>query len=300
MRSAARSLRRVTDHLMEVELPADAHSGTFAVSVAGLGPATSRQHFEVMVPLAVESFAPDRGPAGTVVTIRGRGFSSRAADNQVTLSGRAAVLVSHTPTELQVRIPDTRSGTFTVAVRGNAQARTQAGFMVTRPPRITGFEPATGEPGTEVTVTGAGFGTTEALVEARMGNRVLEMLSLSNTQVVVRLPDDATSAPIAIAVRLMGTGTTAAPFRVLPPLRATAITPATGPVGTQVVIAGEGFARGTSVRFAGDRRARIRRTSATELRLTVPRRAETGDVRVRHRDGREVTIPGGFTIAAPE
>lgn len=82
-------------------------------------------------------------------------------------------------------------------------------------------------------------------------------------------------------------------------LKVTGFTPASGPVGTTVVIAGGGMSRVNAVAFAGVG-ATFRVDSARQVTATVPNGATTGRITVS-RPGSTVTSATDFTITtAPE
>src|SRR5690606_25616911 len=112
-------LRSVSPRRIQVEVPAGAATGKLAVTVNGLGPVESSTDFRVLAPVAIAGFTPRSGPAETVVTITGQGFSATTADNTVTIGNARAQVLSASETELRVRVPSTSSGTIQVTVAGS-------------------------------------------------------------------------------------------------------------------------------------------------------------------------------------
>jgi RHS repeat-associated protein len=110
--------------------------------------------------VSVLSLTPSRGPAGAEVAISGTGFSGTAGDNTVTFAGTAAAVTSASPTQLVVTVPaGATTGPVAVATGTGAASSTQP-FTVepaAAAPTISGFSPATGGQGTEVTISGSGF-----------------------------------------------------------------------------------------------------------------------------------------------
>ena len=294
------TLRAITPTSLTVEIPSGATSGKFGVKVNGVGPAVASQDFEVLVPLAVASFAPEHGPVGTLVVVRGSGFAPDPRFNRVTLSGVRARVEAATATELRVRIPAATSGALTIEVARNGSITTSRPFIVTVPPSVTGFTPQQGMPGSEVTITGAHFGTNAQLVEVKIGGRAAVVRSCADDRIVAVVPTGAVTGRIEVTVRLQGTAVTSGTFEVLAPFAVRALEPASGYPGQVITVRGEGFvAQGMRVEFTGAAAQTPAFVGSTQLRVAVPSTARTGAVTVRAPDGRVATAPVVFTVTAP-
>ena len=293
------TLRRVTPTELRVEVVPGTATARFQVTVSGLGPAVSARDFVIQTPVAITGFQPTEGPSGTVVTIRGQGFSPVVARNHVTVSGAAANVVSASPDELRVRIPGQSSGSIEVSVEGSTRAVTNQPFVVTTPPTIVDFEPASGSPGSEIAIRGSHFGSSAALVAVILGGRRMELRSVTEERIVAVVPLGSASGRIAVTVRLQGTAASAQSFEVIAPVAVSAIEPTTAHPGARVAVVGEGFTEGTVVRFAGGRD--VIPSSITNDRLTVfvPDGARTGPVTVRLLDRRTATTDTSLTVGPP-
>lgn len=211
----ALEVRDLADDRVVVEIPEGAASGPIAITAYGLGPATTDEPFTVLEPVSVASFTPTSGGAGALVTITGRGFSETAANNAVTLSGERAEVVEASPTELSVRIPaGAASGPLVVAVANAGEDRTRRPFVITHPPTIASFEPASGAPGTAVTIRGTNFGTRRGLIDVRLGGRQAELRRASDTELEVVIPPGAETGRLRVTVRLQGSATAESDFTV--------------------------------------------------------------------------------------
>ncbi len=211
-------VRDLADDRLVVEIPAGAPSGPIQVTVAGLGPVRTRASFRVLEAVRVEGFAPPSGGVGGLVTIRGRGFALRSSDNAVTLSGRRAEVVRATATALEVRVPaDAPSGPWVVAVTNAGEDRSAQPFLVTRPPAIESFAPASGAAGSTVTLRGANFGTRPGLVDVRLGEARAQVTRVTDTELDVVIPQGARTGRFRVTVRLQGSATATADFVVSAP-----------------------------------------------------------------------------------
>jgi hypothetical protein len=212
------TVRDLAEDRLVVEIPSGAGNGPIEVTVSGLGPARTRGAFRVLEAVRVESFEPRSGGAGSIVTLRGRGFSPQLASNTVTLSGQPAEVVRATDTTLEVRVPaGVRSGPLVVAVVNAGEARTGQPFVVTRPPVLESFAPTSGAPGTVVTLRGTSFGTRPGLLDVRLGETRVEVQRATETQIDVVVPPDARTGRFRVTVRLEGSATATSDFVVTVP-----------------------------------------------------------------------------------
>lgn len=212
--ATAMQVRELADDRMVVEIPEGAASGAISLTVREMGPVVSRAELRVVPRVSVEGFSPRNGGAGTEVTIHGRGFSGTAALNTVTLSGQPCEVVRAATDQLVVRVPDASSGPLVVSVANAGESRTDQPFVVTDAPTITSVSPASGAPGTEVTITGTNFGTRPGLIDVRLGTRQMELRRSSETELVVVVPPGATTGNLRVTVRLQGTVQAPRPFTV--------------------------------------------------------------------------------------
>lgn len=298
--NAPLALKNLIGGALTVEIPADAVTGRFTVTVNTIA-GTSATDFVVLPRLAITDFNPKSGPIGTILTLTGTGFAAVSGQNQVTLAGKSLAVVSSSATEVRVRIaPATSSGPIQLAVAYNGQAATTTPFVVTTPPRLVSFAPTKVAPGGTFVVTGSAFGTNASTLEVKVGETLLQVVSVTDTQLTVQVP--ANLAPmigrLTVNVRLQGSAVSAANFEVLALFGCAAIEPASGYIGTTITLRGQGFAAGgMGIQFTG----MAKTVAATyvgpqELRVMVPAGAAAGPVTIRHPDGRSVTSATAFTV----
>jgi hypothetical protein len=200
---------------IKVVIPEEATSGRFSVKVHGAGPVWSDDVFEVIQPIAIDSFEPKAGPVGTRVTLRGKGFSTSNALNRVTLAGRQLKVVSAFSSELVVAISPGASGPLRVAVKGVGKARTVDPFVVTVPPVISSFEPRRGETGTDIEIRGKSFGTDASVVSVLLGDQPMEVRSVRDDLLEARVPAGSKTGPLTVSIPLQGTDISEGTFTVL-------------------------------------------------------------------------------------
>ena len=185
----------------------------------------------------------------------------------------AAVPANATTGQIHVTTPTgtaASAGTFTVA------------------PRITGFMPSSGAPGSSVTIAGANF---SGVTSVRF-NGINAVFSLvSSTEITATVPANATTGTIGVTTAPGGTATSATSFVVAP--RITSFTPSTGAVGASVTINGANLAGvvGHVQRHAGDHHP----NTPVKITATVPAGATTGPIAVTTAAG-TVTSATNFTV----
>ncbi|KNB53388.1 hypothetical protein AC230_01510 [Streptomyces caatingaensis] len=149
--------------------------------------------------LSVLSVVPTRARVGAKVTVSGTGFASVTADNRVSFAGKDAEVVSASATRLVVTVPsDVPTGKVSVAA-GGATAESQESFASTPDaPRITKVEPASGPPGTEVTITGSNFFPESADNVVRFNGVAARVLRAAEGALTVLVPGAAQSGRVEI------------------------------------------------------------------------------------------------------
>jgi uncharacterized repeat protein (TIGR03803 family) len=148
---------------------------------------------------------------------------------------------------------------------------------------FTTFTPMSGPVGTPVVLTGSGLTQT---TKVTFGGVTASFAVNSDTQVTATVPAGATAGKIAIVTQ-GGNASSGCNFTVTPAI--TSFTPASGPVGTSVMITGIGLMGTTSVTFNGAA-AVFTVNSDTQITATVPAGATTGKI--------AVTTPGGSATSA--
>ncbi|MEU7903379.1 RHS repeat-associated core domain-containing protein [Actinoplanes sp. NPDC049118] len=166
--------------------------------------------------LSVLSVVPAAAPPGASVTITGTGFASTAAGNTVTFGGNAAARVaSASPTSLTVEVPAS-AATGAIRVAADGSTTDSASFSVLPGgPEITAMTPASGQAGTEVTLTGRNFDQTLGNDVVTLGGQAVNLVSATATTLRFRVPDGATGGRVQVASP-RGTATSAVDFFVPP------------------------------------------------------------------------------------
>lgn len=119
-----------TTEALTVRIPR-AGSGPLVVAVENGGTDRTAQPFVVTQAPTIAEFTPTRGPAGTVVTIRGMNFGRRSGLIRVWLGEQPLQLQRSSDEELEVVVPrGAASGRLRVQVRLQGTAQTAQDFVV--------------------------------------------------------------------------------------------------------------------------------------------------------------------------
>ena len=174
--------------------------------------------------------------------------------------------------------------TLTVSVTPAAAATT-----------VTSFTPASGLPGTLVTVTGSGF-TAGTGVSSVTFKGVGTTFNVADDQhLTATVPIGATTGRIVVTAS-GGTGTSTTDFVVPKSPVISGFSPSTGPPGTSVTITGTGFTGVNSVRFNGTS-ATFNFQSDAQVTTTVPSGATTGKIQLTTTSG-TTTSAANFTVSS--
>ena len=264
-------------------VPPGATTGPIVVTTPG-GTAASASSFTVIPAPTISGYAPTSGPVGTEVVITGTNFDGASA---VTFNGTGATdLNVDSPTQITALVPSgATTGPIEVATPGGT-APSAGSFTVIPAPAIASFSPASGPVGTAVVLTGSDFSGTTAV--NFNGTTATSFTVDSPSQITATVPSGATTGPIVVTTP-GGTAASASSFTVIPAPTVSGFSPASGPVGTSVVITGTSLTGATSVRFNGVS-ATFTVNSSTQITAPVPAGATTGTI--------VVTTPGGTAGSA--
>jgi glucose/arabinose dehydrogenase len=158
-------------------------------------------------------------------------------------------------------------------------------------PTVTGFEPARGAAGTQVKIDG----TYLAGATGVTFNGVPATFKVVwDTKLVATVPTGATAGPIAVTTGA-GTASSAEAFGATD---ITDFSPASGPVGTSVMIEGFGFTGATAVTFGGTAASSYTVDSDAQITAVVAAGTASGPVAVTSPSGTD-TSADTFTVIPP-
>lgn len=263
---------------------------------------------------------PGTGVPGATVSIIGKGFGrfTSAQVNRVTFGGVPALIQRWDADVVEVKVPSkAQTGPVEVMI---GKKKVQAGTFTIVYPKILSINPPEIEPGHMIEIVGQHFGVTAGprdpntmfgVNDVVVGNLVVRPRRWKDDKIEVEIPANAASGDIAIRLAssdplpdgsccapVQHTVSNAVSLKLIPTVH---IDPVSGPVGTKVVLFGQGFGQekkaGDTISIGGHR-APIAQWSDRAIVVHVPLDAETGPV-VLSQNGQERTV-GAFTVQIPK
>jgi hypothetical protein len=215
----------------------------------------------------------------------------------VWLGTTPGIVLSWSNTQITATVtPNAQSGTVQV-LQGGVCSGSQSFSVSTA--TISNVVPTTGLPGTQVTISGTGFGSTQGSGQVWLGTANAVVQSWSDTQVVALVGPGATSGNAQVLQS--GVISNAVSFNVNLP-HTTSVSPTSGGAGTSVTIAGSGFGsvQGSGTVWLGSQSATATSWSDTEVVAVVASGALTGIARVQQNgmwsNALAFTVPGGSNL----
>lgn len=262
---------------------------------------------------------PSSGVPGATVSISGKGLGAfkSAQANRVTFRGVSALIQRWEADVIEVKVPSkAQSGPVEVFI---GKKKLPAGTFNVVYPKILSISPNEIEPGHTIEILGEHFGTTAGprdpntmfgVNDVVVGNLVVRPRRWKDDKIEVEIPANATSGDIAVrlassdplpdgscCVPVSHTVSNAMPLKLIPSVR---VDPVSGPVGTKVVLFGQGFGsakgEGDAVSIGGHL-ATVAQWSDTTIVVHLPMGAESGPI-VLKSQGKERTV-GNFTVHVP-
>ncbi len=247
-------------------------AGTFggSVHVAGLDQNTCQQACPT-----VSGINPSSGLVGSTVTISGTNFTGVTGVKFSSNVTASFTIVNDTT--ITATVPGGAStGPITISKSGCNDVQTVT-FTVSFPlcPTVSGINPQSGNTGTTVTISGAGF---TGVSSVKFPNNVTAQFTVvSDSQIMATVPAGASSGFITISKSGCNDATTLA-FSIVNCATASQITPSSGIVGSTVTINGTNFTGVTAVRFFNNVTASFTVVNDTTITATVPNGAATGPI----------------------
>ncbi|RAJ76643.1 IPT/TIG domain-containing protein [Chitinophaga dinghuensis] len=246
----------------------------------GLLEACRKNDSPVARPLAISSYYPNSGNAGTLVTVLGTGL---VAKGKIMFGDKEGEILNSNDTSLVVRAPE--NGTTGKLTFITTDKTIEIGTYTYQSLSVHSFFPMNGSVGMQIRIAGEGFGSTSAPAEVTINGIKAVVVSVSDTLIVAEIPEKASSG--AVTVKVNGKTSSGPNFRFQ---SVTGIKPLTGGVGTKVTVTGEGFegtVAGNIVDFNG-KAAKVLEVGPTKLVVEAPADVATGPV--------AVTINGQKTV----
>lgn len=224
---------------------------------------------------SVESYYPNSGKAGTLVTIKGQGFLTDITKTSIAFGDASAEILNVQSDKIVVRTP-AGDGRPIIQLK-QANTTIEVGTYTYQALSVQEVFPANGPAGAHIRIRGEGFSSLAAPALVTINGKDAVVMSASDTLLVAEVPEEAGSGPIGVHVdgkEALGQNFTYQAIH--------SIKPKTGGKGTKVVITGAGFealAAGNKVDFNG-KEAEVTFASQDTLIVAAPEGVETGPLSV--------------------
>jgi hypothetical protein len=263
---------------------------------------------------------PESGVPGATVSIIGKGLGQfkSTQNNRVLFGGVPALIQRWDPEVVEVKVPfKAQSGSVEVLV---GKKKLQAGTFTVVYPKIVSIQPSSVEPGHTVEIVGEHFGITAGprdpntmfgVNDVLVGNLTVRPRRWKDDKIEVEVPANATSGEIAVRLAssdplpdgsccapVQHTVSNAIALKLIPTVQ---VDPVHGPVGTKVVLFGQGFGREKTAEdkiLIGGKQAPVAQWSDRAIVVHVPLDADSGPV-VLAQAGKERTV-GQFAVEIPK
>ena len=241
--TAASAFTVVSATSLTATVAAGSTSGLLTVTTP-LGTANSATPFLVGSPPTITSFTPVSGPVATTVTLTGTNFLGATL---VTLNGAPVpTFTVNSATQITLTVPNGATTGLLAVTTPLGTGTSATVFTVPLLPAISSFTPIQGPVSTVVVLTGTNF--TGATQVGFNGISAAVFTVNSATRITATVPAGALTGPLSVTTPA-GTAVSGDTFTVIPPPVLTALSPATGVVGTVVALTGTALTGATTVTF---------------------------------------------------
>lgn len=267
---------------IQFNIPNNIKTSKISISIVKNGVETAIPGEFTMTPCSISSVSPAKAITGTQVTITGGGFNPDSYSNIIKIGGEKITnyWIANTGS-INMIIPETlKSGTYDITINNGIEDAVFPKAFTVIQPQLTGFSPASGQYGSDITIFGKNLSTLQYIGFGKVGYQTsrAEIISRDSLQIVVKVPTNIATGSTKIWATVGNQNITCTDeFTILPPV-ITDFSPSEGTPGTIVTIKGTGFdftAYNTSVKF-GTIASSIVSVSQTEIKAVVPSDAPVG------------------------
>ena len=250
-------------------------------------------NFTVTTP-SITSVSPTTGVAGTQITVTGTGFGATQGSGNVWLGSTYGVVMNWSDTQIVANVASGSKSGVAQVLQGGVWSNTVS--LTVSTPNITSVTPTTAMAGTQITITGTGFGASQGSGNVWLGSTYGVVVSWSDTQIVANV---ASGSKTGVAQVLQGGVWSNTVNLTVSTPNIASVTPSTAIAGTQITITGTGFgaSQGSGNVWLGSTYGVVVSWSDTQVVATVAIGSQTGVAQA---------LQGGvwsnsvqFTIGAP-
>jgi hypothetical protein len=229
----------INSNYLSVYIPQDIDTDHFPIYVMYKGEKFSLPGTFQITPLEITSVSIEKGVPGNEMIIYGNNFVDLYGYNQVYFGNKPANVNNSDASSIRVTVPELLPGSYTVRVKNKLYDIELDRMFEILQPEITGFEPASGGPETQMTIHGKNFATYSKVVFG--SSKTVDVYSSNPEEINVTVPYGLTKGDNEISVISAGFKITAAEKFNYKGVNISGFTPGSGTPGTIVTISGAGF-----------------------------------------------------------
>jgi len=253
---------------------------------------TPDKNLAVQRDLKIDQYYPNSGQGGTLVTIKGEGFSESIDGNSVEFAGVKAEVFSAKENELVVLSPITgQTGSLKI---NNGQKSVEAGNFTYQTLSVQKISPANGAAGVNIRITGAGFSSSVSPATVFINGTQAVVVNASDTLIVAKVPSNAGKGPVKVVVDKQESVGQIFTYQSI-----NSISPLTGGKGTRITVNGIGFDPVATNNTVTLNTLQARVLEATENKLIVEAPANVATNKIAVIINGQKTVGPVFTVVSP-
>jgi len=253
---------------------------------------TPDKNLAVQRDLKIEQYYPNSGQGGTLVTIKGEGFSESIDGNSVEFAGVKAEVFSAKENELVVLSPKAgQTGSLKI---NNGQKSVDAGNFTYQALSVQKISPANGSAGVNIRITGTGFSSSVSPATVFINGTQAVVVNVSDTLIVAKVPSNAGKGPVKVVVDKQESVGQIFTYQSI-----NSISPLTGGKGTRITVNGIGFDPVVTNNTVTLNTLQARVIEATESKLIVEAPANVTTNKIAVIINGQKTVGPVFTVVPP-
>ncbi len=258
---------------VEVIIPSGLSKDAADLVLTTLSGVSQPAAFTVLSPPVINSFSPEQAASGSIVQILGKELGSVLI---ASIGSKEAEILTLTSELMEIRVP-AEAVNDTIYITGSGgTAKSSKKLLIVAPPVITTIDKVAGDVGTDVTLTGLNF---SGAFEVKFGSTLAQVISNTGLVIKTKVPVGASSGKISITT-LAGTALSPQDFVVLGSPLVSSFSPASGLVGTKIILTGINLLTVTTAQI-GLVNLKINSKTDTQMEVEVLAGTVTGKISVK-------------------
>ncbi len=261
----------INSNYLTAYIPPDVDTDAFPVYVMFKGEKFTLPGTFRIPPPEITSLSVEKGVPGNEITINGNNFVEWQGYNQIYVGNALATINNYGTNTMRVTVPELAPGSYAIRIKNKLHDVVSATMFEILPPEITGFEPTSGGPETQLTIHGKNFATYAKVVFGSL--KTVDVYSSNSSEITVTVPYGLVKGDNEIAVISGGIKITATQKFYNKGVNISGFTPGMGAPGTIVTINGNGFSTNYYSDFlvkVGTATARIISKTSDRIIVEIP------------------------------